>query len=40
MTISTPTAASAIRRKTTGEMDRARRRGNAAGADPACTSRV
>ena len=40
MRMSTPTAARAMRRKTTGETVRARRRGSAADADPACTSGV
>ena len=37
MITSTQTAASAIRRKTTGEIVRANRRGSAADTDPACT---
>jgi len=38
--MSTPTAAKAMRRKTTGGTVRDNRRGSAADADPACTNRV
>jgi hypothetical protein len=40
MRMSTPTAAKAMRRKTTGGTVRDNRRGSAADADPACTNRV
>jgi hypothetical protein len=40
MSTSAPTAAIATRRKTTGEIVAASRRGNAAGTDPAFTSGV